>query len=127
MNCLEQYRKLMSFIVTGLALLLLTMAYAASPANAELVQEFKGKIAKSYEESREWWPEPVRPPKGSPNVIIFLMDDVGFAQVGRFGGLIETHNIDRLAKNGRRKNVIKIHLSHVRNYGNSTVHLGLGS
>ncbi len=104
MNCLEQSRKLMRFIVTGLGLILLTMTYVVPPGNAKSAPEFKGKIAKSYEESQEWWPEPVRPPKGAPNVIIFLLDDVGFAQVGSFGGLIETPNIDRLAQNGLRYN-----------------------
>jgi arylsulfatase A-like enzyme len=79
---------------------------AATLANEAIAggQEFKGKIAKSYEESKEWWAEPVMPPKGAPNVIIFLLDDVGFAQVGSFGGLIETPNIDRLAANGLRYN-----------------------
>ena len=67
-------------------------------------QDFKGKIAKSYEESEEWWPEKQRPKEGSPNVIIFLLDDVGFAQVKSFGGLIETPNIDALAENGLRYN-----------------------
>ncbi len=66
--------------------------------------EFKGKIAKTYEESKEWWPEEVRPPEGAPNVIIFLLDDVGFAHVGSFGGLIDTPNIDKLANNGLRFN-----------------------
>jgi len=66
--------------------------------------EFKGKVAKSYQESEEWWPEPVLPPEGAPNVIIFLLDDVGFAQVGSFGGLIETPNIDLLADGGLRYN-----------------------
>jgi len=66
--------------------------------------EFQGTIAQSYEESEEWWPEDVQPPDGAPNVIIFLLDDVGFAQVGSFGGLIETPNIDRLAENGLRFN-----------------------
>ena len=60
-------------------------------------EEFKGKIAKKYEDSQEWWPEETRPKEGAPNVIIFLLDDVGFAQVGSFGGLIETPNIDQLA------------------------------
>lgn len=67
-------------------------------------QKFEGKIAKSYEESEEWWPEKKRPPKDAPNVIIFLLDDVGFAQVESFGGLIETPNIDELASNGLRYN-----------------------
>ncbi|MDH4267967.1 MAG: arylsulfatase, partial [Deltaproteobacteria bacterium] len=66
--------------------------------------EFKGKIARSYEDSQEWWPDPKEPPEGAPNVIIFLLDDVGFAQIGSFGGLIETPNIDRLAANGLRYN-----------------------
>ena len=67
-------------------------------------QEFKGKIARSYEDSEEWWPQKARPPKGAPNVIIFLLDDTGFAQIGSFGGLIETPNIDKLAANGLRYN-----------------------
>lgn len=66
--------------------------------------EFCGKIGRSYEESEECWPEKKRPPKGAPNVIIFLLDDVGFAQVGSFGGLIETPNIDKLAEGGLRYN-----------------------
>ena len=67
-------------------------------------QEFGGTIARSYEESEEWWPEPVRPSEDAPNVLILLLDDVGFAQVGSFGGIIETPNIDRLAENGLRFN-----------------------
>ena len=67
-------------------------------------QEFEGKISQSYEDSEEWWPPKQRPAEGSPNVIIFLLDDVGYAQVGSFGGLIETPNIDNLAANGLRYN-----------------------
>ena len=74
---------------------LLATAFAPSVCAKEKgsQQEFKGKIARSYEESQEWWPEQVRPPEGAPNVIIFLLDDVGFAHVGSFGGLIDTPNI----------------------------------
>ena len=75
-----------------------------SESKKEPQVEFKGKIAKKYEESVEAWPEKKRPPKDAPNVIIFLLDDVGFAQVGSFGGLIETPNIDQLADNGLRYN-----------------------
>jgi arylsulfatase len=89
--------------IVGLVVLLMMGTVGSAPL-AETAQEFKGKIAKSYAESEEWWPEPVRPPKGAPNVLILLLDDVGFAQVGSFGGLIETPNIDRLAKNGLRYN-----------------------
>ena len=68
------------------------------------VEGFGGVIAERYEDSKEWWPEEVRPPKGAPNVIIFLLDDTGFGQIGSFGGLINTPNIDKLAKNGLRFN-----------------------
>ena len=71
----------------------------------EKVQEFKGKVAREYENSKEWWPRTVTPPEGAPNVVIFLLDDVGFAQLGQsFGGLIKTPTIDRLAMNGLRYN-----------------------
>ena len=63
------------------------------------VEGFGGIIAESYNDSREWWPEEERPNADAPNVIIFLLDDVGFAQVGSFGALIDTPNIDRLAAN----------------------------
>jgi len=68
------------------------------------VEGFGGVIAERYQDSKEWWPEEVRPPKGAPNVIIFLLDDTGFGQIGSFGGLINTPSIDKLAKNGLRFN-----------------------
>jgi arylsulfatase A-like enzyme len=66
--------------------------------------EFKGKIGKRYEDSQEYWAPKKRPPSGAPNVIIFLLDDTGFAQIGSFGGLVNTPNIDRLARGGLRYN-----------------------
>lgn len=37
-----------------------------------------------------------------PNVLIWMMDDVGFAQLSCFGGLVPTPNIDRVARMGLR-------------------------
>ena len=68
------------------------------------IEGFGGIIAESYEDSEEWWPAYQEPKPDAPNIIIFLLDDVGFAQVGSFGGLIETPNIDALANNGLRFN-----------------------
>ncbi|MFC1882776.1 arylsulfatase [Thermodesulfobacteriota bacterium] len=67
-------------------------------------QEFKGKIAESYAESKEWWPTSPKPPVGTPNAIILLLDDTGFAHLSSFGGLVETPNMDNLAKDGLRYN-----------------------
>ncbi|MFZ9565580.1 MAG: arylsulfatase, partial [Ilumatobacteraceae bacterium] len=44
------------------------------------------------------------PPVGAPNVVVIVLDDVGFGQLGCFGSLIHTPNIDRLAANGLRFN-----------------------
>ena len=68
------------------------------------VEGFGGVIAESYADSQEWWAEEEGPNEDAPNVIIFLLDDVGFAQVGSFGALINTPNIDALADNGLRYN-----------------------
>src|SRR5271154_3632373 len=41
-------------------------------------------------------------PGTRPNVIIILADDMGYSDVGCYGGEIHTPNIDTLAKNGIR-------------------------
>jgi arylsulfatase len=80
--------------------------YTVSESGARIkrVEGFGGVIAERYEDSQEWWPPEKRPNEGAPNVIIFLLDDTGFAQIGSFGGLINTPNIDQLAENGLRYN-----------------------
>lgn len=41
-------------------------------------------------------------PASRPNVLVWMMDDVGFAQLSSYGGLIPTPNIDRVAQMGLR-------------------------
>ena len=41
--------------------------------------------------------EPLRPPKGAPNVLLVLIDDVGFGASSAFGGPCQTPNFERLA------------------------------
>jgi arylsulfatase A-like enzyme len=48
--------------------------------------------------------EPLRPPKGAPNVLVILIDDCGFGATSAFGGPIPTPNAERLAKNGLKYN-----------------------
>jgi arylsulfatase A-like enzyme len=48
--------------------------------------------------------EQLRPPKGAPNVLIVLLDDVGFAASSPFGGVIDTPTAERLAKGGLKLN-----------------------
>jgi arylsulfatase A-like enzyme len=48
--------------------------------------------------------EPVQPPEGAPNVLVILLDDVGFGAASAFGGPCETPNFERLANHGLRYN-----------------------
>jgi arylsulfatase len=64
--------------------------------------QFHGKIGRDYTDSEPWWPEPLRAPEGAPNVVLIVLDDVGFAQLGCFGSDIDTPTIDRLAADGLR-------------------------
>lgn len=52
-------------------------------------------------DSPAWPPLPV-PPDGAPNILIAMLDDVGFADFDCFGAEIQTPTIDRLAGNGLR-------------------------
>ncbi len=52
---------------------------------------------------REQWELP-RPRAGAPNVVVVLLDDLGFAQLGCFGSDIATPHIDALAAGGLRYN-----------------------
>src|SRR5436190_13203421 len=47
---------------------------------------------------------PLRPPAGAPNVLIILIDDVGFGASSAFGGPCATPNFERLAANGLKYN-----------------------
>ena len=64
--------------------------------------EFGGRIGPYLSESEPWWPAPVHPGSGAPNVVVILLDDLGFSHFGCFGSTIDTPNIDRLASQGLR-------------------------
>lgn len=61
-----------------------------------------GRIGRTYHDSTPWWPEPPRPPAGSPDVILVALDDVGFGSLGCYGSEIATPTIDALAQRGLR-------------------------
>ncbi len=65
---------------------------------------FGGKIGKTYKESKSEWPALPQPPKGAPNVVIILLDDVGFGQASTFGGPVPTPSLEKLASEGLRYN-----------------------
>src|SRR5512136_875918 len=63
---------------------------------------FKGKIGFTMEDSTPHWNLPPRPAAGSPNVLMIVLDDVGYGHLGCYGSPIETPHIDALAARGLR-------------------------
>lgn len=62
------------------------------------------EIGYTYASSVPDFPPLVEPPVGAPNVVVVLLDDVGFGQPSPFGGLVEMPTADRLAASGLRYN-----------------------
>jgi arylsulfatase A-like enzyme len=93
-----------------IAVLSLALAAAiALPAAAQEVlprpeQPFRGKIGRTTQDSVKDFPKMIEAPKGAPNILVILTDDVGFGASSTFGGPIPTPTMDRLAKNGLRYN-----------------------
>jgi arylsulfatase len=63
-------------------------------------RDFGGTIGRYHWDSKPWWPPRPRPPLGAPNVLLVVLDDVGFAQLGCFGSDVATPVLDRLAAHG---------------------------
>jgi arylsulfatase len=61
---------------------------------------FPGVIGRTTDVSSPAWPQPVRAAPGSPNVLMIVLDDTGFGQLGCYGSPIATPNIDKLAAGG---------------------------
>ncbi len=67
-----------------------------------MTDTFQGTIGRTYADSKGWWPPLTAPPAGTPNVVVVLLDDVGYAHLGAYGSNIATPTFDRLARHGRR-------------------------
>ena len=61
---------------------------------------FQGQIGQRAQDSKPAFPPMPTAPKGAPNVLLVLLDDVGFSASETFGGAIHTPTLDALAKRG---------------------------
>lgn len=94
-------------LLAGVAATAMIFASAAASAQNVLPKpapEFKGKIGQTVATSVPDFPKPVQAPKGAPNVLLILTDDVGFAASSPFGGPVPTPTFAALAKSGLRYN-----------------------
>ena len=65
---------------------------------------FAGVVDADRDKSKPDWPKPVTAPKGAPNVVLILLDDVGFGATSALGGPVSTPELDKLAGQGLRYN-----------------------
>jgi arylsulfatase len=66
---------------------------------------YPGNVGRTYRDSDPpQFPQPVQAPKGAPNIVLILIDDVGFGQFSTFGGGVPSPTMDRLAAEGLRYN-----------------------
>src|SRR6185312_14262406 len=65
---------------------------------------FRGVMNPDARKSTEDWPADVKAPKGAPNILLILVDDVGFSATHTFGGAINTPTFDKLGQKGLRYN-----------------------
>ncbi len=65
---------------------------------------FPGVIGRTADESSPAWPAPPRAREGAPNVLMVVLDDTGFGQLGCYGSPIATPTFDALAADGLRFN-----------------------
>ena len=77
---------------------------ASDPTNSAshfpIQPDFGGVIGRTLADSVPEFAPDVHPGDGSPNVVVVLLDDTGFAQFGCYGSSISTPNVDALAANG---------------------------
>ncbi len=71
-------------------------------ASAPTQPRFDGTIGRTLAESEPSFAEPAHPGTDAPNVVVVLLDDLGFSQFGCYGSDIDTPNVDALAAGGLR-------------------------
>jgi len=61
-----------------------------------------GNAADATNTAATVWPPLLKAPAGAPNIVLILLDDVGYSWSSVFGGPVATPNIDRVASQGLR-------------------------
>jgi arylsulfatase A-like enzyme len=74
----------------------------AIPPHARGYDGFEGRIGRTTADSSPSWSGRPTAPVGAPNIIVVLIDDMGYSDIGPFGSEIETPTLDRLAQSGVR-------------------------
>ena len=81
-----------------------------APSTGSTQDDFPGVIGPDFRTSVPWWPPMENDARGKPDVVVMVLDDVGFAGLGCYGAEIDTPTIDALAEGGVRFNDFNVHL-----------------
>lgn len=66
------------------------------------VKPYAGTVEHTAQASIPDWPRDVQAPKGAPNVLLIMTDDIGYGASSTFGGPVPTPALDHLAAAGVR-------------------------
>jgi len=75
---------------------------SAPPRPGDPGTGYQGTIGRTLRESKPWWPPQLEAPRGAPDIVLILLDDLGYSDLGCFGAEIRTPHIDALAAHGIR-------------------------
>ncbi|MDH6126163.1 arylsulfatase [Kitasatospora sp. GP82] len=74
----------------------------STPHRRDPYEGFTGTIGRTFRESEPAWPTPNRAPAKAPNIVVVLIDDMGYSDIGPFGSEIPTPTLDAIAERGVR-------------------------
>ncbi|MDI2127460.1 arylsulfatase [Yinghuangia seranimata] len=75
---------------------------SSDPRRRDPYAGFPGRVGRTFAESAPAWPERPKARAGAPNVVVVLIDDMGYSDTGPFGSEIPTPALDALAARGVR-------------------------
>ncbi|WP_217376625.1 arylsulfatase [Paenarthrobacter ureafaciens] len=75
-----------------------------SPYPVRGYEQFEGHVSERASDSTPSWPRQRRARSGAPNVILMLLDDMGFSDISPFGAEIDTPTLEEIAGEGYRLN-----------------------
>jgi arylsulfatase len=70
------------------------------PHDARGYDAFEGHVAPLASQSTPWWPKQRRARSDSPNIVVIMLDDLGFSDLSPYGSEIETPTIASIAQTG---------------------------
>ena len=97
---IRQFARYAAIACVGYAFLTIGCTKKSAPEPSQVLPvpdpQFQGVISADPAKAKPAWPAEVKPGKSAPNVVLILVDDVGFSATTSFGGVIQTPSFDKL-------------------------------